>query len=167
MEKNYSRHTIGIYTRSFIVQQSFNFFFLKDASLCNYTDDSTLYTYNKNLETVISNLRQDFSILFSWFYENYTVLNTGNCHFKLSGVKENEEFDLICNEPTLKHSSHEKKLGVTIDNKLSFDEHNNDISITANKKLNAFRVINHYMKQNQKELLLLFIVSHFSYCLLI
>ena len=143
------------------------FFFLKDASLCNYTDDSTLYTYNKNLETVISNLREDFSILFSWFYENYTVLNTGNCHFKLSGVKENEEFDLICNEPTLKHSSHEKKLGVTIDNKLSFDEHNNDISITANKKLNAFRVINHYMKQNQKELLLLFIVSHFSYCLLI
>ena len=36
----------------------------------------------------------------------------------LFGVKENEQFDLICNDITLKHSSHEKILGVTIDNKL-------------------------------------------------
>ena len=28
------------------------FFFLKDANLGNYVDDSTLYAYNKNLETV-------------------------------------------------------------------------------------------------------------------
>ena len=28
------------------------FFFLKDANLDNYADDSTLYVYNKNLETV-------------------------------------------------------------------------------------------------------------------
>ena len=37
----------------------------------------------------------------------------------LFGVKENEQFDLICNDVTLKHSSHEKNLGVAIDNKLS------------------------------------------------
>ena len=29
------------------------FFFLKDANLGNYADNSTLYAYNKNLETVI------------------------------------------------------------------------------------------------------------------
>ena len=51
------------------------------------------------------------------------VLNPGKCHFMLFGVKENEQFDLICNDIVLKHSSHEKMLGVTIDNKLSFDEH--------------------------------------------
>ena len=38
------------------------FFFLKDASLGNYADDSILYTYNKNLETVTRNLRQEFPI---------------------------------------------------------------------------------------------------------
>ena len=31
--------------------------FSKDASLNNYADDSTLYVYNKNLETVVCNLR--------------------------------------------------------------------------------------------------------------
>ena len=144
------------------------FFFLKDANLGNYADDSTLYAYNKNLETVICNLRQEFSILSNWFYDNYMVLNPGKCHFMLFGVKENEQFDLICNDITLKHSSHEKNLGVTIDNKLSFNEHIINIYKIANKKLNALSRINHYVKQNQKEILLSsFLISHFSYCPLI
>ena len=67
-----------------------------------------------------------------------------------------------------KHSSHEKFLGQTIDNELSFDEHIISICKTAKKKLNALRRMNYYMKQNQKEILLLsFIISHFSYCPLI
>ena len=63
------------------------------------------------------------------------VLNPGKCHFMLFSVKENEQFDLIYNDITLKHSSHEKFLGVTIDNKLSFDEHIINICKRANKKL--------------------------------
>ena len=144
------------------------FFFLKNANLGNYAYDSTLYAYSKNLETVICNLRQEFSILSYWFYDSYMVLNPGKCHFMLLGIKENEQFDPICNDITLKHSSHENILGVTIDNKLSFDEHIINICKTANKKLNALSRINHYMKQNQKEILLSsFIISHFSYCPLI
>ena len=60
------------------------------------------------------------------------VLNPGKCHFMLFGVKENEQFDLICNDITLKHSSHKKILGVTIDNKLSFDVPFFNICKTAN-----------------------------------
>ena len=131
------------------------FFFLKEAILGNYADDSTLYAYKKNLGTVICNLRQEFSILSNWFYDNYMVLNPGKCHFMLFGVKENEQFDLICNDITLKHSSHEKILGVTIDNKLSFDEHIINIYKTANKKLNALSRINHCMEQNQKEIIVI------------
>ena len=96
------------------------------------------------------------------------VLNLGKCHFMLSGVKENEQFDLLCNDIILKHSSHGKILGITIDNKFSFDEHIINICKTAYKKLNALGRINHYMKQNQKEILLpYFIISSFSYCPLI
>ena len=59
---------------------------------------------------------------------------------------------------TLEHSSHEKILGVAMDNKLSSDEHNN-IYKTANKNLSVLSRINHYIKQIQKELLLLSLVS--------
>ena len=108
------------------------FFFLKEAILGNYADDSTMYAYKKNLGTVICNLRQEFSILSNWFYDNYMVLNPGKCHFMLFSVKKNEQFDLMCNGITLKHSSTEKLLGVTID-KLSFNEHIINICKTANK----------------------------------
>ena len=39
------------------------FFFLNDATLGNYADDSSRYIYNKNFETVICNLIQKFSML--------------------------------------------------------------------------------------------------------
>ena len=55
----------------------------------------------------------------------------------LFGVKENEQFDLLCNDITLKHSSHEKTLDVAIDHKLSFDEHIINVCKPAHKKLNA------------------------------
>ena len=45
-------------------------------------------------------------------------------------------------------------VAVAINDKLSFDKHIFDICKTANQKLNALRTINHYMKQNQDEILL-------------
>ena len=144
------------------------FFFLEGANLGNYADDSILYAYNKNLETVICNLRQEFSISSNWFYDNYMVQNPGKCHFMLFWVKANEQFDLLCNDITLKHNCHQKILDIAIDHKLSFDEHIINACKPAHKKLNALRRINDYMKQNQKEMLLSsFIMSHFSYCPLI
>ena len=141
MEENYSPCTTGIYTGSFIIQCIF--FFLKDANLGNHAGDSTPYAYNKSLKTIICNLRPELS---NWFYDNYMVLNPGKCHFTLFGVKENNQFGLIYNDITLKHSSHEKGLGVTIDNKLSLDKHIINICKTANKNLNAHSRINQYMK---------------------
>ena len=74
------------------------------------------------------------------------VLNPGKCHFTLFGVKENNQFGLIYNDITLKHSSHEKGLGVTIDTKLSLDKHIINICKTANKNLNGLSRINQYMR---------------------
>ena len=104
------------------------------------------------------------SMLSNWFYDNYMVLNPEKYQFKLFEVKENEQFNLICKIITLKYTSHKNMLGVAIDNKLFFDEHIINIWKTANKTLNALSRINHYMKQNQKEILLPpFITSHFNY----
>ena len=83
-------------------------------------------------------------------------------------AKENEQFELICDDVTLKYGGHENILGVTVDNKLSFDEQINNIYKPGNKKFNTLSKINHYMEQNQKELLLSpFIIFHLSYCHLI
>ena len=89
------------------------------------------------------------------------MLNPGKCHFMLFGFKENEQFDMMCNDIILKQKNHDNILGVVIGNKLSFDEHINHIWKTVSKNLNALGRINHYKKQNQKEILLSsFIIFH-------
>ena len=84
------------------------FFFLKDINLGNYTHKSTLYVYNKIWETVICDLRQEFSLLTNWFCDNYMVLNPGKLHFMLIFAKENYQFYLTCNDITIKRSSLKK-----------------------------------------------------------
>ena len=54
---------------------------LKGANLVNYADDSNLYAYNKNLETIISNQWQEFSIFVLW--------HLYGAESKLFGFKEN------------------------------------------------------------------------------
>ena len=68
------------------------------------------------------------------------VLNTGKCRFMLFRVNKNDKFNIMCNEVILKHISHENILGVTIDNKVSFDEHVINICKTTNKKLNQKKI---------------------------
>ena len=74
------------------------------------------------------------------------VLNPGKCNFMLFGAKENGQFELICNTITLKHSSHEKILCVTVDYKFCFEEHIINICKIAEKNLNSLSRINHYKK---------------------
>ena len=91
---------------------------------------------------------KDKNFLYYLTGDNYIVLSPGKCHFTLFGVKEKGQFDLIYDGVTLKHNSHKKFLGVTIDNKLSFDEHIINICKTANKKLITLGRVNYDMKQN-------------------
>ena len=94
--------TSGVLQGSILCPSLFNillndiFFFLKNANLGNNADESTLYACNKTLETIIYNLRQEFSILSYWLYGNYMVLNPGKCHFVIFDIKENEKRICYC-----------------------------------------------------------------------
>ena len=61
------------------------FLFVENSDLSNYADDNTLYSSGNDLEKVKQTLRQDLEIVTKWFYENYMVLNSDNCHFMYLG----------------------------------------------------------------------------------
>ena len=61
------------------------FLFLENSDLSNYADDNTLYSSGNDREKVKQTLRQDLEIVTKWFYENYMVLNSDNCHFMCLG----------------------------------------------------------------------------------
>ena len=52
----------------------------------------------------------------------YMVLNRAKCHFMLFNVKENEQCDIIWNDIAIDQRRHEKSLGVTIENFLSWTQ---------------------------------------------
>ena len=69
---------------------------------------------------------------------------------------------------TIKNVSTEKTLGTTIDNKLTFKNHFENICKKANQKLNALARITKFTSPFQRKTLLnSFIKSQFSYCPLI
>ena len=56
------------------------FVFVENSDLSNDPDDNAFYSSVNDLEKV-KLFRQVFQIVTNWFYENYIVLNSGNCYF--------------------------------------------------------------------------------------
>ena len=63
------------------------FLFIETSTLCNYTDDNTMYSCDKNSDIVIGRLRHDFGKS-KWFYENRMVINPDKCHFLISRLNK-------------------------------------------------------------------------------
>ena len=91
-------------------------------------------------------------------------LNPTKCHDKRLGKnKENETFN--AGNIYLKNSKEEVILGLTIDNKLSFDNHVKKICRKASQKTCALSRISNYLDPKRNETLFKgMIKSQFSYC---
>ena len=63
------------------------FFTLEKADLCNYADDTGLYSYHQDLPKILSTLEHDTSLAIEWFESNYIKLNKSKYHLLLSGLK--------------------------------------------------------------------------------
>ena len=95
---------------------------LTDTFLSNYADNNNLYNIGKDRDTIKNLLRKDFRALTEWFIDNCMVLNQKKCHYMCIGRNtENDKFEF--DNLLLENSKEEVVLGVTIDNKLTFDSH--------------------------------------------
>ena len=141
--------------------------FLTDTFLSNYADDNNLYSIGKDRDIIKNLLRKDFRALTEWFFKNYMVLNQKKCHYMCIGRNtENDKFEF--DNLLLENSKEEVVLGVTIDNKLTFDSHIKSICRKAGQKLGALLRITNYLNSSQKKLIFSgMIKSQFSCCPLI
>ena len=141
------------------------FMVMKDFEFASYADDNTPYATGENIEDLIIKLQNASKTLFQWFTDNQMKANPDKCHFICSHV---DKASLLVENMEIKSSTHEKLLGVTIDTKLSFNMHIDNMCKKANIKLNALSRITPYMDFNKKKLLInAFFMSQFNYCQLI
>ena len=68
-------------------------------TFCNYADDNTMHSSDKNANIVIGRLRHDFAIISEWSYEYYMLLNADKCYFLT--VSFNEHVDNVTEEKIL------------------------------------------------------------------
>ena len=97
-------------------------FLIDGTEICNYADDTTLYTCDKRIENVLENLKINASSITTWFSENQMKMNENKCCLlMLGGNKEPVTLDL--GSVKIDQSNEEKLLGMIIRIKILTSKH--------------------------------------------
>ena len=141
---------------------------IQETDICNYADDTTIYTCDTRLENVVSRLENDSKIIIEWFRNNYMKLNEDKCHFMIFGERTNQDVGINIGNCTVNNSQEEKLLGVLIDSNLNFEKHVSNICKKAGNKLFALSRMSTYLGTDKLRLLMrAFVTSQFQYCPLV
>ena len=98
------------------------FFLSEFTDLCDFTDDTTFYAYDMELNSLIKRLEHDSFLIIEWFENNNMKLNQDKCHLLVSGYKNENVRANIGNEK-IWEGNKQKLLGFDIDRSLNFNEH--------------------------------------------
>ena len=114
------------------------------------------------MDALLNSLGKDTKILIKWFRDNHFQPNADKCHLLIS--HHSEERLINVEDEIIECSSSVKLLGVTIDNKLNFDEHVSKLCKKASQKIHALARISNCMSQDKLRIIMsAFIESQFGY----
>ena len=143
-------------------------FFVITSEICNFANNNTLHSSNKEFELVSRNLESDLNNVLTWFNIDSLKANPGKFQFMVLGTKEADSFVLNIGKNKIGSSTEVTLLGVKIDEQLKFKSHIEELCWKAAYKLNALRRIRQYLTvEKVKILATAFINSQFTYALLI
>ena len=142
------------------------FLFASKSNIANYADDNSPYACKKDINSVIAQLEEDSNLLLKWCSNNALKANPDKFHLILSNI--DETLSASVGQFKINNSKSEKLLGVTLDNKLTLNEHVTNLCKTASKKLHALARISRYMSTEKRRIIMKsFISSQFGYCPLV
>ena len=138
------------------------FLFTENTKITNYADDNTPYAIESTIDKLIETLEHDTNILLDWFTLNEMKSNNDKCHLIIINSENNT---IKIGNEEITGSKAVKLLGITIDNKLNFNEHVTKICKKANQKLHALKRIAKYLDSRKLRIIMkTFIESQFNYC---
>ena len=139
------------------------FLFVINTKITNYADDNTPYAIEPSIEKLIETLENETGILLNWFEINEMKSNNDKSHLL---IINNNDLTINIGNEEISASTSVKLLGVTIDNKLDFEEHVRKIYKKASAKLHALARIAKYMDHEKLRLVMkTFTESQFNYCI--
>ena len=133
-----------------------------ECNIASYADDNKPRTYDSDLYTVFSKLKNCTDSLFTWFKENQMRPNGDKCHLLVTTEKS---VSINIEESNVTNKKEQRLLGIKFDSSLSFEGHITNLCKKASQKLHALaRIVNYMDLRKRKVLMKLFIRSQFSYC---
>ena len=85
-----------------------------ESEICNFADDNKLYSCDKELGMVISNLKSDMTNILNWFRYNSMKANPDKFQFMVLGHCDDKCFILKMNTIEISNTSEVELLGLTI-----------------------------------------------------
>ena len=138
------------------------FFEKYECDIASYADDDTPHTYDSDLYTVLSKLKNCTDSLFTWFKEDHMKPNADKCHLLVTTEKS---VSMSIDGSNVENKKEQKLLGIKFDSSLSFKGHITSLCKKASQKLHALaRIVNYMGLPKRKVLMKAFITSQFSYC---
>ena len=99
------------------------FMIIEQSDICNFADDNALYSCGKSLTDIKENLVSDTKSILNWFRLNSLKANPGKFQFMILGDKSHHKHELKINSIKVEASDDVLLLGITIDKKLTFKQH--------------------------------------------
>ena len=127
------------------------FFIVNEIEFASYADDNTPFVSGDWVDNVLDSLEKPSLKLFDWFSNNQMKENPDKCHL-LTSALASIGIKMKYNE-TL-NSEIKKLLGVTIDNKLNFNNHSQKVLKKAKQKVHVLARITPYMSIPKRKLLM-------------
>ena len=142
------------------------FFFHWIASyLVNYADDNHICLENENLEVLQKYLQEYSNTAVKWFNNNQTTANPDKFQSIIWSRHRIVEFDISLDGHAITRGNTLKMLGVTLDDKLNFNEHVRNMCQTAPCQINALKRISNFLnEQCRMHVYKSFISANFNYC---
>ena len=137
-----------------------------------FADDTNIFVSGTSLEETYSKANTLLQSLTHYMQVNKLHINMNKCcyiHFKPTSRLQDQpypNFQLAINNTVIKQVTHTKFLGVTIDDKLSWDQHIIDLRRKLCYSVSTLNRIKHYIPDNlHKDLYYTLFESHLSYCI--
>ena len=138
-------------------------FFTIKTDICNYADDTTLYTADMSLEELMVKLECGSKCAIEWFCFNGMKLNASKCHLLICGHKH-ESMILNIGGNQVIESNAVKLLGMQIESELTFSKYMETLCKKASQKMNALSRLCAIIPFSKRKLLMsAFFNSQFSY----
>ena len=145
------------------------FYFIEKCNIHNYADDNTLTSSSNSTANLVKDLENDANIAISWLRNNKMIANPDKFQcIILSKNKADNIVEVNIKDQKVPSQTSVKLLGITIDNKLNFNEHISKLCKSASAQPNAIFRLRYKLPFKAKHILInSFVNRNFSYCPLI